>query len=363
VGAAAGNTVAENLTALLDENPDSTAIFRVGRYVKADGTLTDPYSVPIDMGAPGHFPTDAVAIWLAAPGTTTLNPDPGNPDSGTIVALNQVRSFGGRQVDANGQFMDFDGAEQPGAPDLTTRGMIVRNGDGSVRNRYYVAVYPALTIGGPLGPASTAGYPRPRGASPFRASLTPAFKPCTAPNGQHGAPLAFDSCNPPQQTSTQLTVGTPDSNGQFASANGFVVYNAVVDDSHTPADEADVKVGVTVTDVRSQGTLADYTGALSVEQTVQITDHSNGAAQDEIGTTQPNPFRFAMPCVATSNVNAGGSCSLSSTFNAIAPGSVVGGKRAVWELGEIDVFDAGPDDQVSTAGDNTLFERQGVFIP
>jgi hypothetical protein len=335
----------------------------VGRYVKADGALTDAYSVPVDMGAPGHFPTDAVAIWLAAPGTTSLNAEPGQPDSGTIVALDQVATFADRPVDANGRFMDFDGAEQPGGPDLTTRGMIVRNADGSVKNRYYVTVYPALTVAGRLSAAGGAGYPRPKGASPLRVSLTPAFRPCIAPNSQHGAPFAFDSCNPPEQTSSQLTVGTPDSNGQSASANGFVRYNAVVDDPGTTADEADVKVDALVTDVRTQGTLADYTGELSVEQTVQVTDRSNGASQDEIATTQPNPFRFTVPCVVTGSATTGGLCTLSSTFNAIAPGSVAGGKRAVWELGDVDVFDAGPDGQVATTGDNTLFERQGFFIP
>ena len=363
VGAGASNTVAENLTALLDENPDPTAIFRVGRYVKADGTLTDAYSVPQDQGAPGHFPTDAVAIWLAAPGTTTLDPEPGHPDSGTIVALDRIGSFGGRTVDANGDFMDFDGADEPDGPDLSTRGMLVRNGDGSVHRRYYVNVYPALTVSGPLGASNPAGYPRPRGASPFRVSLTPAFTQCTAPNDQHGPPLAFGSCNPPQQASGRLTIGTPDANGNLAASNGSVLYRAVLDDTSTVPDEADVRVDATLTDVRRQGTLADYTGELSVEQAVQITDHSNGPAQDEAGTVQANPFRFALPCAATSSTTTGGSCSLSSTFNALVPGSVAGGKRAIWELGEVDVFDAGPDGQVATTSDNTLFERQGVFVP
>ena len=35
----------------------------------------------------------------------------------------------------------------------------------------------------------------------------------------------------------------------------------------------------------------------------------------------------------------------------------------LWELGEIDVFDGGADGQAETTGDNTLFERQGVFVP
>jgi hypothetical protein len=155
VGPAASNAVAEHLTALLDQSPDPTAKIRLGRFVKADGSLTDAYTTPDDAGTPGHFPTDAVAIWLAAPGQTTLNATRGRPDSGTIVALRDVRAFGGRPVDANGDFMDFDGADQPAGPDVDTRGMLVCGSKGTVRKRYYVNVYPALTVKGTLG----AGHP------------------------------------------------------------------------------------------------------------------------------------------------------------------------------------------------------------
>ena len=37
-------------------------------------------------------------------------------------------------------------------------------------------------------------------------------------------------------------------------------------------------------------------------------------------------------------------------------------KRTMWQLGQIDVLDGGPDGLVST-NDNTVFERQGVFVP
>jgi hypothetical protein len=363
VGPAASNAVAQNLADLLDQNPDPTAEIRLGRYVKADGTLTDAYSNPQDQGAPGHFPTNAVAIWLAAPGSTTLDPVPGHPNSGTIVALQNVGSFGGRRVDANGSFMDFDGAEQPGAPDLTTRGMLVKAADGSVLKHYYVNVYPALTVSGPLGPATTAGYPRPRGATPFRVPLTPAYMACTSPNRQHGAPLSFGSCAPPQPASSYLTVGTPDSNGRPPGSVGSVVYQVVPGDPATPANEADVRVNASLTDVRSQGTLADYAGELGVEQLVQITDRFNNSTQNEPATVQATPFRFAVPCAATTDPASGGSCSLASTFNAILPGSVVEGGRAIWQLSAIDVFDGGADGQAATRGDNTLFERQGVFVP
>jgi hypothetical protein len=174
LGPSASNMVAEKLTELLDQNPDPTAEIRVGRYVEADGSLTDPYVGPGYTGAPGHFPDGAVAIWLAAPGQDSLNAQPGQPDSGTIVALDGIASFGARPVDANGRFMDFDGAGETGGPDVNTRGMLVESDDGGVERRYYVDVYPALTVSGTLGPAE----PPP-------------------PQSGEGSPAACDDATPP----------------------------------------------------------------------------------------------------------------------------------------------------------------------
>ena len=201
VGPTAGNMVAQNLSDLLDQTPDPTAEIRLGRYVKADGTLTDAYTAPLDQGAPGHFPTDAVAIWLAAPGSTTLDPVPGHPDSGTLVALGNVRSFGDRRVDSNGTFMDFDGAEEPGGPDVSTRGMLVKAFDGSVQQRYYVNVYPALSSRvRSVRPARTCTRVRrrrhrytcrwcpPSGSAPARTASMPARCPgprATRPGSSH----------------------------------------------------------------------------------------------------------------------------------------------------------------------------------
>ena len=55
-----------------------------------------------------------------------------------------------------------------------------------------------------------ATHPRPAGASPMRMPLVPAYAACAAANRTHGPPLAFASCNPPAQTSSQAAVGTPD---------------------------------------------------------------------------------------------------------------------------------------------------------
>jgi hypothetical protein len=49
--------------------------------------------------------------------------------------------------------MDYDGAEQPSAGDVTTRGMLVYACDGSVAKRYYLDLYPALATTR-LGPST-----------------------------------------------------------------------------------------------------------------------------------------------------------------------------------------------------------------
>jgi hypothetical protein len=96
---------------------------------------------------------------------------------------------------------------------------------------------------------------------------------------------------------------------------------------------------------------------------VQITDKLNGSSQQESATVQASPFRFAVPCAATSVATVGGTCALQSTFNAVVPGVVAAGRRAVWELGDVRVLDGGPDDLAGTPSGNALFARQGVFVP
>jgi hypothetical protein len=209
--------------------------------------------------------------------------------------------------------------------------------------------------------ATVAGYARPKGASPLRASLVPAFNQCTAPNRTHGAPLAFGSCAPPVQSSAQLTVGAPDSNGAGANSIGAVTYSVIVGNP-TPPNDADVKLTVSMTDVRVKATLADYTGQLQVDAGARVTDRLNGPSSDEPATGTDTSFPVTVPCAATGSTTIGSTCSVSTTFNAVTPGAIVESQRAIWELGDVKVFDGGPDGVAST-GPNTLFARQGVFVP
>jgi len=53
---------------------------------------------------------------------------------------------------------------------------------------------------------------------------------------------------------------------------------------------------------------------------------------------------------------------VSTTANAVLPGSVQSLGRSIWEIGHVQVFDGGSDGLAATAG-NTLFAAQGIFIP
>ena len=207
-----------------------------------------------------------------------------------------------------------------------------------------------------------AGYVRPKGATPFRASLVPAYVACAAPNRTHGAPLSFGSCSPPAQTSGLLTVGTPDANGASAQAIASIELRVVLGDPLTPADEADVQLNASATDVRLSAGLGDYTGELQASVVLQVTDRASGPGANEPATGQSLPFLFTVPCQATASTSIGGACSVSTTADALAAGTVTESVRTIWQLGQAQLLDGGPDGVASTTP-NALFETQGIFIP
>jgi serine protease AprX len=214
------------------------------------------------------------------------------------------------------------------------------------------------------------GYPRPQAAALLRVPLTIAYKPCAGPNRTHNGGLTAPSCNPTQPESSQLTVGTLDANGKQSLAVGFARLTSACNPpapSATPpctnaGDQADVRLEVSFSDVRKRTDLSDYPGELQATSSLRITDKSNGPTLSESATVQDVPFGFTVPCATTPLGDVGSTCSVSTYADAVTPGAVPEGKRSNWELGTISVFDGGPDGSASTQP-NTLFARQGVFIP
>jgi hypothetical protein len=216
---------------------------------------------------------------------------------------------------------------------------------------------------------ASATHVRPRGATPLRASLVPAYKACAAPNRTHGTPLAFPSCNPPVQTSGFLTVGSPDANGAGANSEGSITLNVK---STSPED---VLITSRITDVRclpaTSATVCatanaadgpDYSGQLQGNATIRISDHYNGPSLTEAATVVDIPFPVGATCAISGATNVGSTCTANTSANAVVPGSVKDTQRAVVEVGQLQISDGGADGVTSTA-DNTLFEVQGIFIP
>ena len=240
-----------------------------------------------------------------------------------------------------------------------------------------------------LAAPAQATHPRPKSASPLRMSLVPAYDLCTAPDRTHGPPLAFPSCNPPAQTSAQATVGTPDAFGGAANSANHLRLRQWMSLPGAP-EEADILINSVISDVRCMpaGTRcgdandsgpADYAGevrlcSLSVSRTISTRRLRAGGtdpATVEDFTTdqvQPGPFGSALawPCVQSESTSTGSSCSVNSSLNAFFPsmaGAVKDGKRGIWELDAVHIFDGGADGDGDTTADNTVFMRPGVFVP
>jgi hypothetical protein len=228
-----------------------------------------------------------------------------------------------------------------------------------------------------LATATTAQatHPRPKSAAPLFMSLVPAYNQCTAPNRTHGPPLAFPSCAPPAQTSAQATVGTPDAFGGAANATGYLRlrYRSI----QGPVDDVDIIVDIVLGDVRCVPTgprcgtanasgPADYSGEMRSSFTFRQTDHWNAVAAGggtDAATVQDFTFPITSACAQSASTSTGSTCETHTSMNAVIPGSVKDGKRAVSELDAVRIYDGGADGDADTIGDNTVFARPGVFIP
>jgi len=128
-----------------------------------------------------------------------------------------------------------------------------------------------------------------------------------------------------------------------------------VGDPRTSADEADVTVAVSVTDVRERSGLADFTGELTGRVALRITDRGSSVLPgggDDPATVSDITLELPVGCAATA-AEVGGACAATTTVDALVPGAVAEGRRAIWELGQVELRD--PDDRP--------FLRQGIFIP
>ena len=90
-------------------------------------------------------------------------------------------------------------------------------------------------------------------------------------------------------------------------------------------------------------------------------DGANSHTATIPGTMDHFQFPVRIPCAATASTS-GGTCQVATTFNTVLPGAVVEGKRAIWELPEVQVRDGGVDGSANS-DDYATFLVQGLFAP
>lgn len=335
-------------------SPDGSRIafegFRGGRFtlftIKPDGT--DLRSVSPFSGTDSRYPSwspDGEYLVYSLIGTSSSDLYMAyllGPGSGLIT---------------NDPAVDFQPAFSPDGA------YVVENGLSSIN--LYTGVKTAVPgVSGanpdwqPLVPPQARSYARPKGATPLRVSLVPAYAACATPNRTHGAPLGFGSCSPPSRPSGALTVATPDANGLPADSIGSARLDVLPGDPATTLDEADVRIRMSISNVRWAADNSLYTGDISLTTSAHITDtDSRSPSADDSGTVMGDlPLTVYGSC-------GGGACRIDTTAEAVLGGfAVKEGKRTIWELTQLRVFDGGPDGDVSTEP-NDLFAVQGVFVP
>jgi hypothetical protein len=258
----------------------------------------------------------------------------------------------------------------------------------------------ANTAGTPTAACVGQGHARPKGASPVNVRLVPAFNQCTgsSPAGMtHGPPLAQPSCSPPTESSGFLTLNAPDRAAPFTGvANGSGLVTLKVTCMSAPptengdippcnanaGDQQDVKVTTTLTDVRcknaSQTNCAGapntagqvYNGKVLLRTFLRITDRLNGPTLNP-GTALDTAFPVGVQC-------ASGACNSTTSSDSVYPNLAQEVRRAVWQLGKVEVLDGGADGDLAAIpspgsgvcppacqgnGGETVFLHQGFFIP
>jgi hypothetical protein len=213
------------------------------------------------------------------------------------------------------------------------------------------------------------GHARPKGATPLRIPLVVAYRQCGSPNSTHGPPLAHPSCNPPVQGSSYLTVGTPDANGAPAESVGWVKLSVETGDPASLTNEADVRVALSVTDVfcrfeihpgvcHSTGSPAGeaYSGNLEADIPLRVTDRYNLPSQ---GGRAPGTFSHSLSFRVDCGVQAYGTCNMNTTVNAMFGPVLAEGRRTVWEVGTIRLW----DEKTPRGPPRGIFLTQGLFVP
>ena len=100
---------------------------------------------------------------------------------------------------------------------------------------------------------------------------------------------------------------------------------------------------------------------------LRLTDRYSGTFDREPATMEDYKLLMVLPCAETADPAIGSTCSATTSANALIPiggdSLVQEGRRSVWDLGQIQVFDGGDDGSITSRDDNTRLAVQGIFVP
>ena len=94
---------------------------------------------------------------------------------------------------------------------------------------------------------------------------------------------------------------------------------------------------------------------------IRITDSYNGPTQNAGATVVDIGFPVPLDCLPSPG-SLGSTCGVNTSANALTPGTVRAGDKAIWQLGETQVLDSGPDGTRGNSDDDVL-AVQGIYLP
>ena len=296
--------VAEQLTALLDQNPDPAAEIRLGRYVKADGTLTDAYSAPAGPGRARPLP-DRRGRDLArrARARRRSTPTPRQPDSGTIVALGNDRLLrrpaGGRERRLHG-LRRRRPAGRPGrhAPaGCSSKARRRQRAEALLRERLPGADGLGIARARRARPATRGRRARRPSASRSRRHT----RQCTSPNRparRRRSRSARATRRSRRRAGSRSARSTRTASGRTRSAPCATTSSPATRHS---ANEADVRVdGVRHGRAQAGHARRLHRRARASSSSCRSPTAPTGPRRTSRRPSSATPFRFALPCAATS---------------------------------------------------------------
>jgi hypothetical protein len=212
------------------------------------------------------------------------------------------------------------------------------------------------------------GYEAPAAAESIYISLVPELRQtisefqCRArggTNSAHGPPLSFSSCQPPAYLPNTMARMGPE-------ANGSAQLGAVPGDLDTSADEADLAIAGTVSDVRAVVGGGDYDPSLAgadvtLALRLRLTDSVNGSLLSDPATTLDFELKAPAACLPTVGPE-GSDCSVNTSADALDAGSILEGRRMVLQSYDLRFRDSGAN-AARGDGDDRGFAMRGIYVP